>query len=47
MSDAGHVWKMLPHVSRCCYARVRCQVNEAPTPEYPGEIVAVALGVAP
>lgn len=22
MSDAGHIWKMLPHVSRCCYARV-------------------------
>ncbi len=92
MGDASHLWKMLPHVSRCCYARVlaregaagealvyrcsncgvetegedvralcacgsvladgrdarvRCQVNEAPTPEHPGEIVAVALGVAP
>lgn len=25
-------------------ARVRCQVNEDRTPEWPGEIVAVALG---
>jgi hypothetical protein len=24
--------------------RVRCQVNEEPTPEYPGEIVAAAQG---
>lgn len=86
-----HFWTLMPHVSRCCYARVlaredagevlvyrcsncgleaegrdasvicacgsvladgsdarvRCQINEDPTPEYPGEIVAVALSNAP
>lgn len=85
-----HLWALIPHVSRCCYARVlarrgageglvyrcsncgrdaegedssvicacgslladgsdarvRCQINEAPTPEWPGEIVAAALGSA-
>lgn len=28
-------------------AHVRCQINEDPTPEWPGEIVAVALGSTP
>ncbi|TAI63418.1 hypothetical protein CWO89_24350 [Bradyrhizobium sp. Leo170] len=28
-------------------ARIRCQVNEDPTPEYPGEIVAAELGNGP
>lgn len=90
MDDAGHLWNLTPHVSRCCYACVlarrgagerlvyrcsncgveaegrdasvicacgsvqtdgsdagiRCQINDDPTPEYPGEIVAVALGSA-
>lgn len=28
-------------------AGIRCQINEDPTPEYPSEIVAVAMGSAP